>query len=354
VQPHAAELRVILERGRRRFDLAGPEDVREVIERIPEAAGELFQADVRVRAVGLTPLRTGFGFGVVRNAAIPVAMAGVSKIEELSGIPVVYDDALGEPTPHAVMAYGAVLGATNQPEANQGRPIVIGAELENLDADLRRGLLPTYRTLGSLACMVQTDAGGRGVLTAAHVLAPMDNDGQAGDTVVQNGGGPPASGLQIGQLDAFAALEPSDPNASPGYGVVFNAADAAIAALDDQQSAPPRFHPSRGLGAPTGTRSAQLGEPVFKVGRTTGLQTGLVSITTAQFGPMAYPGVGYCWFDDVFVITGAGFADYGDSGSAIFGTDGAVLGILMGGGAGTYYASPIGKVCLALGCRVLV
>ncbi len=68
------------------------------LDNVEAAAEELFDADPRVRSVGIARHATAYGFRAVRNSAVPVPLsAGVPAIKRFNDIPVVQVQRLSEP-----------------------------------------------------------------------------------------------------------------------------------------------------------------------------------------------------------------------------------------------------------------
>src|SRR5262249_7697373 len=110
-----------------------------------------------------------------------------------------------------------------------------------------------------------------------------------------------------------------------------------------------------GLVAPHAVATAQIGDRVFKVGRTTGLTFGEVKDIATVVGPVTYNGKP-CWFRRSITIEGVNgtlFSDHGDSGSAILRMSGEVVAILYAGNGVQTYACPIETVLKSLKCTLV-
>jgi len=88
-----------------------------------------------------------------------------------------------------------------------------------------------------------------------------------------------------------------------------------------------------GIGLPHGILQVkQTGLEVQKVGRTTGLTSGVISAYDASSGPHMYPGIGSVYFTDQIVTTG--MSSEGDSGSLLVTRyDRLAVGLLFAGHA---------------------
>lgn len=201
-------------------------------------------------------------------------------------------------------------------------------------------------TLGAFVEMLRGPAGVRYLLSNNHVLADEDR-ARKGDLVLQPGR---ADGGRA-PTDAIAHFERAVRLKRAG-----NLVDAALARVDDgvviDASA------VRGLGRLLEARTEALapGDPVAKLGRTTGLTRGVVSAIEVDRVIVGYD-QGERRFDDQVEISPAGrvpFSRGGDSGSLIVdgGRHAAAL-LFAGNDADTTYASPIAAVLAALRVRLI-
>jgi hypothetical protein len=128
-----------------------------------------------------------------------------------------------------------------------------------------------------------------------------------------------------------------------------NLVDAAIAQVIFEEWVDPVV-PS--IGEPAGIRDFQLGDRVQKTGRTTEHTTGVVEVVGAQ-SQVDY-GTGTATYDDQLVIRADSgeFSGPGDSGSAVFGGDDFLGGLLFAGGEGVTIVNRISHVVSLLGVRV--
>lgn len=142
--------------------------------------------------------------------------------------------------------------------------------------------------------------------------------------------------------DTSRAIQQPDPNL----------VDAAISEVTEEW-VDPVIHR---IGAPTGIRDPQPGERVRKTGRTTEYTEGIVTGLGAVVGVSYGTGKGTAQFVDQIVIEqedGGEFSAGGDSGSAIVGSDGMVVGLLFAGGSGRTIACKITEVVRLLGIQVV-
>ena len=187
------------------------------------------------------------------------------------------------------------------------------------------------------------------------------NRGKIGDTILQPGkadhGASPA--------DVVAHLKKSSRiYYAPGRRNLVDAALAQVAAgIDTKADAV-----IRGIGSITGIDATDLeellGQTVRKVGRTTGLTTGVVTAVELKRFPVAMePGRLAC-FDDQIEIQAADntgpFSLGGDSGSLIITSANEACALLFAGinkggrhGQGRTYANPIATVLARMECRLI-
>src|SRR6185295_20132748 len=109
------------------------------VDRLEDAADDLFDADIRVRSVGVVRHKNAFGFRAVRNSAMPVPLgADFSKVGLVKGVPVVFTDVLGE-VESLVMLSGtgpsSPILTDPMPETGRHRPLVSGLQVQNFDDD---------------------------------------------------------------------------------------------------------------------------------------------------------------------------------------------------------------------------
>jgi hypothetical protein len=113
----------------------------QAVENVEAAAEKLFDADPRVRSVGVARHEDAYGFRAVRNSAAPMPLnLGDSSIESFRKIPVVFADSFGELEP-LVMVPGigpaSPAAASVIPEVTRHRPLVGGLQIQNFDDDDR-------------------------------------------------------------------------------------------------------------------------------------------------------------------------------------------------------------------------
>ena len=336
----------------------------QAVERVEEAAAEIFAADASVRSVGVTRLRRSFGYGyrVVRNSAaiLPFKFSPAEHpVQEFRGIPVGFVD-----TPAEVKALVAVAGsgpacpqaASVIPEVQPHRPLVAGLEIQNFDDNDRRGILPQgIVEVGTLGCFVRLPSGDAALLSNNHVVAGENRGVKGKDRILQPGFLAYYPDDQIAVLSDFVDLQPSATGASPKKGdAVFNEVDVGVAQLD-AAAFQPGYLAFRSLPAHAGTGVPQNNDRVFKVGRTTGLTYGEITDVATIVGPVLYAS-GPCWFRRSFTIKGlygCTFSDEGDSGAAVVRLDGTVVGILYATNGKENYACPIDLALNALNCTLL-
>lgn len=186
----------------------------------------------------------------------------------------------------------------------------------------------------------------RYALSNNHVLA-RENAAAGGEPIVQPGryDNKPkcANELSTEQLGALADYVPID------FGDGDNRVDAAIALPADDVSLSCSTS-SDFYGLPSSTPvPAAVGMAIQKVGRTSGLTTGVVTMVNGSFN------IGYSSGTARFVgqiVTSSGFSRSGDSGSLVVTNDASrnPVGLLFAGANdGTTILNPIGEVLSALG-----
>ena len=185
-------------------------------------------------------------------------------------------------------------------------------------------------TAGTLGCLVQDSAGLNYILSNNHVLANSNNASQL-DPIYQPG--PYDGGTANDVIAGLWAWKPLYPN-----GV--NYVDAALARPISHLDVDPtilQIGRVRGIAAPT------LGLKVKKMGRTTGLTHGSITILRA-YVKVYYPTLGELVFDDQIVIQPGGFSKGGDSGSLIVDEENRAIGLLFAGSDFFTLANPISRV----------
>src|SRR5512143_1699090 len=125
-----------------------------------------------------------------------------------------------------------------------------------------------------------------------------------------------------------------------------NLVDAAIALVVLEEWVDPVV-PS--IGEPAGIRDFQLGDRVQKTGRTSEHTAGVVEVVGSQ--TQVDYGTGTATFDDQIVIRGDA-GDFSAPGSAVFGEDAFLGGLLFAGGEGITIVNRISHVVSLLGVRL--
>ncbi|MBY0458099.1 MAG: hypothetical protein K2V38_12225 [Gemmataceae bacterium] len=194
---------------------------------------------------------------------------------------------------------------------------------------------------GTLGCFVTLPNGLVGALSNQHVLSQL----------LGAGPGPAEHTIQSGRADG--GRDPQDRVGAVALAVpIPNPPDHLVGARNTLDCAVSRIDPAlatagpnviRGLGPITGTvadLSTYLdvrSEPVYKLGRTTGLTTGVVTAIDLDEIVVEYQDGGVrktFAFTGIFEIeefNGRLFSDGGDSGSVIVDRHGSVLGLLFAG-----------------------
>lgn len=223
-------------------------------------------------------------------------------------------------------------------------------------------------TAGTLGCLVKRD-GQVLILSNNHVLA-NENDASPGDAILQpgpiDGGADPADRIAV--LDRFVPIVPTEQEstcafanavASVSNGLarlfgssarlravsergVANLVDAATAAPTDLTSVSDEI---TGIGTIAGQSRAELGLPVQKSGRTTGLTSGEIEQVDVTVDVQYGAGKSARFVDQV--MAGA-ISQGGDSGSAVLDMDGNIVGLLFAGSDQTTVINRIEHVFAAL------
>ena len=203
---------------------------------------------------------------------------------------------------------------------------------------------------GTIGAFVTLESGATAILSNNHVLA-NENRGAVGDAVYQPGpadGG--TAGEQVASLSKFVRLRRRG-----------NAVDAAAAEVIDGIATDVRR--IRGIGRLAGVGGLpDVGDPVRKTGRTTGMRRGIVTAIELDNLVVGFD-IGDLSFDGQIEIEGTGrngFSDGGDSGSLIVDGDRLAVGLLFAGssqggsnGRGLTFANPIDPVLQALAATLM-
>nr|WP_315215306.1 hypothetical protein [uncultured Duganella sp.] len=340
-----------------------------VLDKIELAAAQVFDADPKIRSVGVGKTADGYGFIAVRNdnVILPFSKGGTAvPLRQIEGIPIEYTSSYADPVrlvrlPHS--GPGSPGTSSVVPEQLFQRPLVCGLQVQNFDDDSRVGVLANgHMVVGTLGCFVVW-SGKVAILSNNHVLAGENRGNKNGDRILQPGSSSFVQNQHVATLADFVPLVPSAMNASYSAGTAkMNDVDAAIAVVEgdhlpqvQQSYLPIRLAPaSGGVSPPSGVAAPAIGDVVYKVGRTTGLTWGTIKQIGAIVGPVPYD-TGPCWFRQNIVIEGKDgtlFSDHGDSGSVIVRQDGVVVGLLYAGNGTQTYACDINLVFQALNCSL--
>jgi hypothetical protein len=227
-------------------------------------------------------------------------------------------------------------------------------------------------TAGTLGCLVRK-GNELFILSNNHVLA-NSNDAQTGDHIIQpggyDGGSYPAD--HIADLYQFIPINffntPSDCSIGSGITALLNWLAKAVSsgtrfktvtskAIDNLVDAAIAKPVSAGvvsndileIGTIQGTVSGELGMPVKKSGRTTGLTTGVISQVDVTAN-VSYGDNKTALFTDQ-LMAGA-MSQGGDSGSAVLTADNKLTGLLFAGSDSTTIINRIENVFTALGISI--
>lgn len=221
----------------------------------------------------------------------------------------------------------------------KNRPLCIGGSISNV----RGGT----GTLGAFVKKRGALSQERFMLSNNHVLG-LSDAGRIGDLIHQPGNAD-GGGMEdrVGALAAFHPL--SD------YGNYF---DAAIGSIDSH--IPCDYSLLTGLGRLQGVayERPHIGSRVAKIGRTTGLQRGVVTAIEVDNVYVGFPH-GMKRFNDQMEIRGDsnyGFSTNGDSGSLVVNEDNRAVALLFSGSRvyNSTYVSPIQTVLDTMGLELLI
>lgn len=321
-----------------------------------DAVIELSALDPQIMSVGIGAMPGGYGYRVVRRRTEQIRslrrLDAGTLAKGVRGIAIDMHEVEGSLRPLAQLCKGTLeAGAARLAEQDPHRPLCAGLQLQNWDCDEREGSIAARcLEVGTLG-VVLPDGGRTLAISNNHVLAGQ-NRGRIGDRIAQPGGERLDPQQVVGRLDRFVELRTSPTGAHPRWGnVVWNRVDAAAAELAPTLAWQPGYLPHHRLPILRSVASPEIGDEVFKVGRTTGLTRGRVVSVFDRVGPVGYA-IGDCWFRGSFTIEGLDgcrFSDAGDSGAAIVRGDGAVLGLIYAGNGVDTYACPITDVLAELG-----
>jgi len=327
---------------------------------LPKAVKTIFK-DRTIRSVGIGEHDQGFGFFAVRNSAAirPLGAELLLQPDAIGDIPCVFRDTPNDVERHLKVPFAgpAAPGAASLViEQKLFRPLCSGLQIQNFDDDIRtKTIAGGHIIIGTLGCFVRLSDGKSALLSNNHVVAGENRGKKTKDRIQQPGAGAFTNGMHIATLTDFVKINPSPKSASPIKGTaILNLVDAGVATIPGGVNFGQGYHPTRALPKPIGTGAAKLGDLVFKVGRTTGLTHGKIVSIATTVGPIPYAD-GPSWFSRSIVIEGVAgtmFSDHGDSGSAIVGADGNIIGLLYAGNGQQTYACPIDEVFKALKCKL--
>ncbi len=234
-----------------------------------------------------------------------------------------------------------------------------------------------YRiSAGTLGAVVRDrDSGERLILSNNHVLA-NSNDAQKGDPILQPGGadGGTVDADTIARLERFCAIDFSQQDSSCGWASAFAHMGNALAALlgSDHRIRALRLNaqatnavdaavarPIRDadvleeileIGTVSGALEAELGMPVRKSGRTTGLTTGEITIVDATVNVNYGSGRTATFVNQ---LVAGPMSQGGDSGSLVLAADSQqAVGLLFAGSSQSTIFNPIWAVLDCLNVEI--
>jgi hypothetical protein len=235
-----------------------------------------------------------------------------------------------------------------------------GVQIQNFDHDERRGLLANgFISAGTLGCFIEK-SGEIALLSNNHIVGGS-NLAAMNDRILHAGASKwGVNSTWVASLAGRVPLIPTPPS-TPDGSRVLNTADAAYAVLQGGIDYEAGFRP--GLECPEIIRVGEAVvtapplplQQVFKVGRTTGKRSGVVEAINA-FGPLYYPGLGECWFQDIVRVRGTGgkpFAEAGDSGSLVVDDRGGAIGPVFAADTQLAYVCPLRPILQQLKCNLM-
>ena len=344
--PHRANRKTVDPTGERRWPTAfflsttSQSDQRaRATENFGKAYARLYRADC-VQMVGIGTKGGAPAYVVSLSAAAP---NDLSRISEVDGIPVVFEELRAPIAPQA-RSYSAMTMSS--------LPLTYGERIGNLDAAIREGgHSGAMLSGGALGCFVQLSSGQVAILSAGHVLNPSDL-GRTGDRIARIGDDPQPIGTLIRGHKLIRSSTKLD---FPEDDAHWNEADVAVVALNPDIEYV--------LGLPTETwmpRLAGVGDAVpgervmmFRpgAGAVFGYVRSVSNILRMEGGGDTY------WFRNAIEIIGdkdLPFSAAGDSGALIVRmSDAAALGMVFAGSDRTTVAFPIRSALQGLECRLL-
>jgi len=220
-------------------------------------------------------------------------------------------------------------------EQTRQRPLLIGASVGQFNV-----------TAGTIAAFPTSLKTGRRVLLSNNHILAAENGASLGDAILQPGA--TDGGLQ--GPDTVATLQDYVPLVANGANLV----DAAVASLDRNTAVNATSLSELGVLRGLRTTPLQSGEPVAKIGRTSGVTHGTVIATEVDNLMIPYD-VGALRFDRQIEVEGAGgqaFAAAGDSGALVVDAARYGVGLLFvgasQGGAGGQSLSYVNELSLVL------
>src|SRR5205085_1991345 len=134
-----------------------------------QAFVELFEADPRVRAVGITSHEGNVAYRVIRNDKMLVPLGtSIRQLPSINNVPVIYIDA-----PREIQSLISI--TSGQPpsgmEAQAHNPVVSGLQIQNFDRDSSGNIFSIGMFyVGTLGCFVQLANGKTALLSNNHVI----------------------------------------------------------------------------------------------------------------------------------------------------------------------------------------
>jgi len=190
----------------------------EALGQIERAASSVFASDTRVRSLGIGRHGTNFGY-----VAVPLSLA-LPIQASYEGIPITFHDSHHDPESLVKVPFsgpGSPAVSSLVPEQALQRQLVCGLQIENLDDDLRTGVIAGgHIIVGTLGCFVRLSGGEIAILSNKHVVAGENRGQRNTDRIEQPGTGQATPGGQVGVLSDFVAIQPSVAGATPAQGTV--------------------------------------------------------------------------------------------------------------------------------------
>jgi hypothetical protein len=241
---------------------------------------------------------------------------------------------------------------------------------ERQDFDPRADLVPGLSIChingwpGTLGAIVEVSEEGRswtGIVSAAHVLSRNNRALRGENEVVVYPDDERVMRHRIGLLHDYTYLAHYQDDDDP-----YNTKDVALVKLDGNRSHLGNLVPDPGNPAadkmpltdvvPADQLWKHLGNPVFKVGRTTGFTEGILDVVNIVGQAIRISDRTFIYNEIAAArpaISSSQFSSPGDSGSVVYAADGSALGLIIGGSSEYTFIAPLETCLQAVEARLL-